>query len=140
MGSRRLYLALQVAGHRVRAIADQQAKDALGVTAAQLGMLYVVGSQPGCSQRDLAQHLQVRESGVTQAMARLEALGLIRRERRDGRSLALFLTEAGAKVNEGSRPLGTLLEDRLAEGFTNDELDIVQRFLQTATDRFREPS
>jgi len=133
-----LYLHLQVAGHRVRAVADGVAKDDLGVTAAQLGMLRVIEDAPGCTQRDVAQALRIRESGVTAAIAKLDGLGLVRRERRDGRSLALWLTERGRELTAAGRPLIARLESQLAEGFTAAELAVVERFLHTAIDRFRE--
>lgn len=138
MASRRLYLALQLAGHRVRAVADRQAKEQLGVTAAQLGMMFVIRRLPGCTQRDVAQQLQLRESGVTAAVAKLAGLGLVQRERRDGRTMALSLTEAGESCVADARPLVLELEERLREGFTEEELDVVSRFLDATIDRFAE--
>lgn len=136
--SRRLYSTLQVAGHRVRALADGHTKSELGVTAAQLGILMMVHRSPGCTQREVSEALQIRESGLTAATARLDALSLLRRERRDGRSLALWLTEEGERIVDRGHPLVRMLEERLAEDFSDEELLVVERFLHTAIERFRE--
>ena len=133
-------MLLQVAAHRVRSLADRHSKEALGVTAAQLGVLFVVADAPGCTQREVARGLKIRESAVTGSVTRMVAEGLIRRDRTDGRSFGLYPTDRGQAVLEAARPLVRDLEDRLASGFTAAEVDVVARYLRAAILHFPEAS
>jgi DNA-binding MarR family transcriptional regulator len=87
-----------------------------GVTGAQIAILVALEFNPGIT----AQRLAVREGlsgpGVSGHLARLEGMGLLRRERGDDRhSVGLFLTSAGRALVDDVRHQRTAwLSDRLA--------------------------
>lgn len=94
----RLYYRINLTAHRLRVLADQRLLDVAGVTAAQAGVLLIVGdaAEP-VRQRDLARLLRQRESAVTAMVERLIAAGLLARARPpgDGRTWLLRLTAGG---------------------------------------------
>lgn len=97
----RLYFRLTLAAHRLRVLADQRLLSAVGITAAQAGVLLIVAdaAEP-IRQRDLARLLRQRESAVTTMVERLATGGLLVRERPpgDARAWVLRLTPAGRAV------------------------------------------
>lgn len=132
MPSRRLYSHTLRAAHHVRSTVDAQSKARLGVTSAQMGMLFLIRAAPGCPQREVAEQMGVRESAVTASVGRLVKQGLVRRARVDGRTNGLWLTKSGASMVAQALPMIARVEAALSAGFTDAELDVVQRFLDTA--------
>ena len=61
-----------------------------------------IGQTPGIQARDLGEILSLDKSNTSRQAARLEALGLLRREAvdGDGRAYGLFLTEAGQALRK----------------------------------------
>ncbi|MBE3589429.1 MAG: MarR family transcriptional regulator [Firmicutes bacterium] len=67
------------------------------LTAAQFDVLAQVGAAEGITQGELARRLFVTQGNVAQLVARLEARGLLQRER-EGRVKRLRLTPAGRRL------------------------------------------
>ncbi len=76
--------------------------DALGLTYPQYLVMLVLWEQDSISVRDLGTALQLESSTLSPLLKRLEASGLLRRERRrdDERSVAIRLTDTGARLRE----------------------------------------
>ncbi|MEJ2801992.1 bifunctional helix-turn-helix transcriptional regulator/GNAT family N-acetyltransferase [Comamonadaceae bacterium PP-2] len=68
-----------------------------------------IGMQPGIQARDLAQTLRLDKSNTSRQLAKLESLGLVRRQAldSDGRSTALFLTDEGLSLFAQAEAFGT---------------------------------
>jgi DNA-binding MarR family transcriptional regulator len=94
---RRIYFRLQVAAARVKTLADRRCRAAVGVSAAQAGALFAIASEPGASQRRIADALAQRESAVKTMVDRLAAAGFVERRpsATDARVWEVHLTEAG---------------------------------------------
>ena len=105
-GSERLYHLLQVAAHRLRMLADREATAAASITAAQAGVLFVIESTPGLTQRGVAQALNLGEPAVTAIIGRLLDARLVdrRRSETDARAVTLALTLDGAAALAAVRP------------------------------------
>jgi DNA-binding MarR family transcriptional regulator len=136
MATRRLFMRTQLAAHLVRSVADRRCKDELGVSAAQLGVLFTVVARPHSTQRDVAAALGLQETALVRLVGRMVDDGFLEREHADGRSYALTVTPRGADAASRARPLVAEVERRLSEGFTDAELDVVERFLTAAAAAF----
>jgi len=71
----------------------------LGVTGGQVSLLSQVKHNPGITASELAERERVSAPGMSGHLVRLEAAGLIERNRAtDRRRIGLYLTPEGAKV------------------------------------------
>ncbi|MER7923389.1 MULTISPECIES: MarR family transcriptional regulator [unclassified Streptomyces] len=99
-----LYAASRAVTARYRPLLD-----ALGLTYPQYLVMLVLWEQDSISVRDLGTALQLESSTLSPLLKRLEAGGLLRRERRrdDERSVAIRLTDTGERMREqaGSVPV-----------------------------------
>ena len=79
---------------------DRRVRD-LGLTRAQWLFLYYLARQPGCTQSDLAELLQMEKITISRQAARLEQAGWIRRGDRakDARAYQLELTPRARRIN-----------------------------------------
>ncbi|MCI2423012.1 MarR family transcriptional regulator [Saccharopolyspora sp. K220] len=95
-----LYAASRSVTARYRPLLDE-----LGLTYPQYLVMLVLWEQGTASVRELGTVLQLESSTLSPLLKRLEANGLIHRERRadDERSVAIRLTQAGADLREKAR-------------------------------------
>lgn len=89
-----------------------------GLEAGEIGILAVVGLNPGISQNDLAAAVVLKKSAVTRIVQALEARGLIARARSasDRRVNRLTLTPTGESVIGGVRQATQALQDDWFDG------------------------
>lgn len=116
-----------------------QARASLGgVTAAQSGLLFFLGTNNGALMSEAAAALDLGAPGMSGLADRTERAGLIERraDERDGRASRLWLTEAGRAARQRSKGRMTDLNARLTEGFTEAEIDVVARWLTSLQTRF----
>ena len=101
----RLFFRLQRVAHRLRKRADQAMVEAGGITVAQAAALGIIAGADNVTQRHVARALGINESAMTTMVLRLEALGLVTRERsrEDSRAMELKLTDVGALALDRAR-------------------------------------
>jgi DNA-binding MarR family transcriptional regulator len=75
----------------------------LGLRHAGVAMLMLIEARPGITQSQAGRILDIQRANMVAFVARLEALGVLRRNRVDGRSQALELTSRGRVVLERAR-------------------------------------
>ena len=75
----------------------------LGLRHAGVAMLMLIEARPGITQSQAGRILDIQRANMVPFVARLEALGVIRRKRVDGRSQALELTSRGRVLLERAR-------------------------------------
>src|SRR5919201_2193642 len=99
----------------------------LGVTGGQVSLLVAIKYDPGITARELADRERISAPGMSGHLVRLEAAGLIRRERgADRRRIGLFVTDEGESVLRSVKKKRTAwLADRL-EKLTADERAAVE--------------
>ncbi len=138
----RLFYLLNRARHALFKAADVDLIETLDITGAQLGALFVLGETPGCTLGDLAERLDLNASAVTGLSDRLERAGFIARKpsETDRRVTNLFLTPAGKDRVRAAKPLLADVNARLCEGFSEEEIALVARFLDTTVQRFSRSS
>ncbi len=73
-------------------------------------ILRFVGANPGCNQSAIGRALGVKRTNMVPIVAGLEARSLLIRPPADGRSNALFLTEAGKELLKHIQSAGDAIE------------------------------
>ena len=111
---------------------------ASGVTAAQSGLLFILGQRDGVLMGEAGAALDLGPPGISGLVDRMTAASLIRRraDPDDGRAWRLWLTPAGRAAMAQSKAGLTEVNVRLTEGFTEAEINVVARWLTTMQTRF----
>jgi DNA-binding MarR family transcriptional regulator len=93
------------------------------LTPGRMTALWIVASEPGVSQSELADRLSITRASVVKVVDSLEALGLVQRQPvpQDRRSYALTLTTQGLRELERHRDMHALYEVELAAGLSRAE-------------------
>lgn len=109
-----------------------------GITAAQSGLLFFLGTHDGALMSEAAAALDLGAPGMSGLADRSERAGLIERraDEHDGRASRLWLTDAGRSARQRSKAGMTDLNARLTEGFTEAEIDVVARWLTSLQTKF----
>lgn len=133
----RLVYLLNVGQRRLQRWSQARAA-AGGVTAAQAGLLFFLGTHNGALMSEAAAALDLGAPGMSGLAERSEKAGLIERraDENDGRVSRLWLTEAGRSARLRSKSRLKELNVRLAEGFTEAEIDVVARWLTSLQTKF----
>jgi DNA-binding MarR family transcriptional regulator len=133
----RLVFLLSVAQRRLqRWIAVQTQRN--GVTAAQSGLLFVLGQRDGVLMGEAGAALDLGPPGISGLVDRMAAADLIRRraDPDDGRAWRLWLTPAGRAALAQSKAGLTEVNARLTDGFSEAEIDVVARWLTGLQSKF----
>ncbi len=96
---------------------DRRVRD-LGLTRAQWLFLYYLARQPGCTQSDLAEVLQLEKITISRQAERLEKAGWIARDEQanDGRAYHLKLTGRARRTIRDLELRAELLREEYLEG------------------------
>ncbi len=135
---KRLFYLLNSARQRVYKYADQKAEESLGISVTQLGALMLIATNEGCLLKDLAHSLNLNNSALTGLAARMEHNGLIERRpcEQDGRASRLYLTLLGRSKINSAKPLISQLNAAMTEGFNEQEVQVILRFLNRLLNEF----
>lgn len=100
-------------------------REAVEVEPGVIGVLLIVWLNPGMSQRDLAASVVLKKSSVTALVKKLEAAGLLERNRvnDDRRTNALTLTGEGHALVARVRALSEAAQDQLFAGISVSDRD-----------------
>ncbi|MFF7985345.1 MarR family winged helix-turn-helix transcriptional regulator [Streptomyces sp. NPDC007901] len=123
-----LYAASRAVTARYRPLLDE-----LGLTYPQYLVMLVLWDQDSVSVRELGAALQLESSTLSPLLKRLEAGGLVSRERRpdDERSVAIRLTEEGARLRDRARTVPVAIGD--AMGLTAEQDATAKQLLRLLT-------
>jgi len=110
--------ALWQTQHAVEQACDD-ALASLGMTTTLAGTLAFLAQRPGQSAADLARRARVAPQSVAKAVARLDQLGMVRRESHPvhGRIVRLYLTDTGRDTLEAATAVIGQVEQDLCGGF-----------------------
>jgi len=133
----RLVFLLSVAQRRLQRWIAAQTQHS-GVTAAQSGLLFVLGQRDGVLMGEAGAALDLGPPGISGLVDRMTAANLIKRraDPDDGRAWRLWLTPAGSAAMTQSKAGLAEVNARLTDGFTDAEIDVVARWLTTMQTRF----
>lgn len=135
---KRFFYLLNKARHRVYKHADQLSEEMLGISVTQVGALLLVAGNEGCLLKDLAHSLNLNSSALTGLAGRMESKGLLKRQAcdQDGRASRLYLTELGRQKIESAKPLIAELNNRMTDGFSDEEVIVILKFLNRLANDF----
>jgi len=85
----------------------------LGLKPAEASVLYAVGATAGLTQSDIGKMLGIQRANMAPLIAGLIKRGLIERDRVDGRSHALRLSQAGQTARAAAWAANQAHEDRI---------------------------
>lgn len=109
-----------------------------GVTAAQSGLLFMLGQRDGVLMGEAGAALDLGPPGISGLVDRMAAANLIRRraDPDDGRAWRLWLTPAGRAALAQSKAGLAEINARLTDGFSEAEIDVVARWLTSLQSKF----
>ncbi|MEH2604979.1 DNA-binding MarR family transcriptional regulator [Bradyrhizobium sp. AZCC 1588] len=133
----RLVFLLNVAQRRLQRWMAARTQNS-GVTAAQSGLLFILGQRDGVLMGEAGAALDLGPPGISGLVDRMTTANLIERraDPDDGRAWRLWLTPAGRAAMAQSKAGLADVNARLTEGFTDAEIDVVARWLSTMQSRF----
>ena len=133
--SPRLFNLLNLARQNLFRSADAVFTSELGFSGTQVVALFALKGEEGCQLKDLGRLLQLKNSAVTGLVARMEENGLIVRGQSalDARAGTLHMSAKGGEVLAAALPLLDSLNEQLKQGFSEEELTVVARFLLHAS-------
>ena len=133
----RLVFLLNVAQRRLQRWVAARTQDS-GATAAQSGLLFILGQRDGVLMGEAGAALDLGPPGISGLVDRMAAANLIRRraDPDDGRAWRLWLTPTGRAALAQSKAGLAEINARLTEGFTATEIDVVARWLTSFQTRF----
>ncbi|WP_240136669.1 MarR family winged helix-turn-helix transcriptional regulator [Streptomyces sp. MUM 178J] len=123
-----LYAASRAVTARYRPLLD-----ALGLTYPQYLVMLLLWERDGMTVRELGAALQLESSTLSPLLKRLEASGLVHRQRRadDERSVTLRLTDAGAELRDKARDVPLSIGE--AMGLTAEQHATAKQLLRLLT-------
>ena len=133
----RLVFLLNVAQRRLQRWMAARTQHS-GVTAAQSGLLFILGQRDGVLMGEAGAALDLGPPGISGLVDRMAAASLIKRraDPDDGRAWRLWLTPAGRTALAQSKAGLVEVNARLTEGFSEAEIDVVARWLTCLQTRF----
>lgn len=143
MGARRqAHLSLRI-GRVARLLRQRQearVRD-MGLTPAQMHAVAVVRYNEGCSQRGIAEILEVGEVTGGRLLSRLEALGWIERrpDRDDGRVMRVYLGQEATVALRALDEIALAEEREALAGLTVADVDHMLRCLDAVSSNFGRP-
>lgn len=107
------------------------------ITPGQFGVLALISANPGLSQSALARAVGIERSTMVAVIDALQGRNLVERRPSpvDRRSYALMLSEGGRELLAVLKPLVVEHEDRIGEGLSADEKEILLRLLKKLADK-----
>lgn len=107
-----------------------------GVFQAQHHILMEISRNPNISQKDLALALEVSTATIAVSLKKLEHGGYINRsmDQSDNRLNQINITDKGHQVVEMSKQIFHSCDEKIFEGFTEDELETLSVLLKRMDD------
>ncbi len=134
---RRLIFLLNVAYRRLQRWTEKELAPS-GLSGAQAGVLFWLGSHDGALIGEVAEALDIVPSAMTGLIDRMVNACLVER-RPDGddrRAFRIYLTAAGRRLRKQAAARSQALNASLMEGFSEAEIAIVARWLASLQTKF----
>ncbi len=132
----RLVYLLNVAERRLQRYIAANSES--GVTPAQAGLLFILGKRDGVLMGEAGAALDLGPAGTSGLVDRMVALRLVdrRADEKDGRAFRVYITAKGRSALARAKAGVGEINARLAEGFTDAEIEIVARWLSSFQTKF----
>lgn len=119
----------------VRKLAHRKATQEFQLYFGQMPVLNYISWNPGCTQVEIANFLQVSPASIALSTKRLQKAGyLVKEVDKDNlRCKRLFLSEEGKRVRELCHERLDMLDAKEFQGFTEEELEMLVHLVDKAT-------
>jgi DNA-binding MarR family transcriptional regulator len=110
--------------------------DKIGVYPGQPPLLFIIGSQEGQSQKELADRLKIKAATITVMLGRMERSGMVERQPdpNDQRISRVYLTEKGKKLRQEAIDALLSVEEECFKNITSEEKLLLRRLLMQIRD------
>lgn len=117
--------------HLLKRISIHKEMAETGLYFGQLPILEYIKRNENCSQREIADKLQVTPASIALSTKRLQKAGLIKKAVDKGnlRCNKLSVTEKGMETTEKGRRIFNALDKKMYQGFSEEELDDLYNYL-----------
>lgn len=128
-----------MARHYLFTYAEQTCEKQLDISVTQAGALLFIANREDCCQKDLGEALGLKKSAVTGLVSRMENNALISRKasETDARATTLHLSAKGKAKIPQILPLIKNINVELLEAFSEQEIDVILRFLNAIITNFK---
>ena len=135
---RRLIFLLNAGQRRVQRWIEAKMAAKGGLTAAQSGVLFLLGDQDGVLIGEAADALDLAPSAMTGLIDRMTRAELVERQAdpKDGRAMRLCLTDKGRAARAAAKSGLDGVNAHLTDGFTDAEIAVVARWLASLQTKF----
>ncbi len=132
----RLVYLLNVAERRLQRYIAANSES--GVTPAQAGLLFILGKRDGVLMGEAGAALDLGPAGTSGLVDRMVALRLVERraDEKDGRAFRVYITAKGRSALARAKAGVGEINARLAEGFSDAEIEVVARWLSSFQTKF----
>ena len=99
---------------------------------AQGSLLYILWQEDGIPIRELSRRSGLAVTSLTGMLDRMEAAGLIYKDRgdKDRRKILIFLTDNARSLEKGYNEVTEEIENIYYKGFSEEEIDQCEKYLQ----------
>jgi DNA-binding MarR family transcriptional regulator len=124
--------------HQLKKAADRQVLAGTGLTTAQIGVLVIIATEGKTNQRYISQEMGLNESAVTALIAKLKAMGLIKRQRsqEDKRAFEIALTTEGGERLEASAEPFQAINRKISKALSDRDIEQLDVFLKRISEQF----
>lgn len=130
----RIYYLINQAQTNLKKVINKECIETTGISVVQNTALLALEKDDGCTLGDLGDVLNIGKSSLSTLAERMEGAGIIVREidSYDARTTRVYLTDLGLEKLKLLKPLLRNQNKRLREGFSEAEMSVVVRFLNSA--------
>jgi DNA-binding MarR family transcriptional regulator len=130
------YRVTKLSGIISRSLAEKYSSQ-FDLTIQEWRILAIIGEKPGLTAREVGDLASLDKVNISRATERLEKSGRLEKKvvAKDRRSFALHLTEQGQNVLQKIIPLALEYEKSLLDGFSEEEIEILDGFLNRLDSR-----
>ncbi len=113
--------------------------ESTGVFQGQHRLLMVISDNPNCSQKELADKMEISTATIAVSLKKLEKGGYVARatDSNDTRYNQVVITEKGKKVVEESKKIFRDIDERMFRGFTEEEINIFAEYVNRLSNNIK---
>ena len=103
-----------------------------GLVKGQAHLLVLIRDNDGCTQKELAEILEVKYSSMSERLNKLEALGYIERniDESNSKYKRIFITSAGKMAAVQCRRIQNEFDDIMYKGFAKKDIKQLESYLE----------
>ncbi len=104
----------------------------MGIHSSQIPIIMILNRTDGCSQKEMAEKLEIKPPTVNVSIQRLEKAGIVcrRRDEYDQRIMRVYLTDKGKEIVEQISVRVKEMEKMVFRNFSDAELCLMRRFFE----------